>query len=260
MTGTFRVTMMVLAATLCMTAAGCGSGTSASGGSGAEDGGESQDADALQKRYAALANEVDEGARSIGRRMNVIAGVDERGPAEQLAEALGPSKTEIEEDSFACSLGGVSCEVGEFENLLANDREDFADEDEYSPNNCNITTETSYYEGYDLADTEDGANYVELHDGLSSASDGLSEDAEGLVGKAREMEEAERAYEEASGFEGTQGNWSAAEVEGLSEGARAAEGEAEDALAPAEERWAGYEARAEEARAEALALHDREGC
>ena len=249
-----RVAALVLAAAFCMTLPACGSGA---GGADPEQ--PRADSDELEERYADLEREVDVGAREMEARLTELRAPDGDGPAEQLSRALGPKDPRATEDDLfddVCSDRGVSCEVLDLEQLLAADREDFSD---YGSDSCDVVTERAYYEGPVLADTEDGANYLKKRGDIEAAAEGIGADADALVGKAQRMEEAERAWEEASGFEAGSER-TLAEVEELAAFATEEGARADEALAVADERWAGYEERAGEVRQEALAFHDRLGC
>lgn len=211
----------------------------------------------VRDRYNELAEEAGDQASGIERRLVVIAGGYDDGPAGQLGDALGPEDPGA--DLYACSQGGVSCEVAELEERLENDTQDVAEAegDDYAPSACD-TVDFDYYTNYDFSE-ESGAEYAQTRDDLRAASDGLEEDAEAALGSARRAEAAADDLEDAGGGSSSL-TYSSDEVETMSSEAGEAERTTEDALAAADERYAGYEERADAVVREGLALRDQAGC
>lgn len=208
-------------------------------------------------RYEEAAKVAGDRAQGIEARLQVIDGAYGDGSLEQLGDALGPQSPDG--DLYACSQGGVSCEVADLGERLQNDREDVEEAagDDYAPDVCS-TVDFSFYEDYRLADTA-GAEYGRVSGELRTASDGLAEDAEAALQSAREAEAARADYEAAGGSPAAP-TYSVADLEATAADAEEAERTTEAALAAAGERYAGYERRAGEIVEQGLALREQAGC
>lgn len=203
----------------------------------------------LQNRYQEIANEVGEQARDVQNRMSVLFDAAGQGPGEQLSDMLGPEAGEIEEDLYACSLGGVSCEVGQLEARLESDAEDLAE------GSCE-TADMDYYAEYSFEDQS--SDYLERSNDIEAAAENLAEAANEMEANGREMGLAGEELEQAGG--NASSSWSPDDIATLAEDAREADRQAEQALVAAGERYAEYESRAARVIEEGLALRDEAEC
>lgn len=206
----------------------------------------------LASRYGELESDVGGLAYEVDQHLVVLKDAEGRGPEEQLLYALGPA------DPWDCEHTSVSCSLTSFAQRAESDRQDFEDPVGLS-DPCDTTTESSYYQDYDLSAESTTGEYRELRDGIEGAAAGVGEDGPALVETAREMAAA-REDAEAAGTGTSEPDYTVPEAEDLAARAEDAASGVEDALAVAEERYAALEAEAGQIAGEMVALREREGC